>query len=70
MVKIPSSPLPSPFVYSVFLLYCVVLENSRLPFLFKDSCEKAEREAEKFWKEEGVKTDRKEEKGSSRRRGK
>ena len=31
-----------------------------MPFLFKDSCEKAEREAEKFWKEEGVKTDRKE----------
>ena len=64
-MKIPYSPLPSPFVYS-----CVVLENSRLPFLFKDSCEKAEREAEKFWKEEGVKTDRKEEKGSRRRRGK
>ena len=65
-MKIPYSALPSPFVYSY--QYCVVLENSRLPFLFKDSCEKAEREAEKFWKEEGVKTDRKEEKGSSRRR--
>ena len=50
MVKIPSSPLPSPFVYSVFLLYCVVLESSRLPFLFKDSCEKAERERRSFGK--------------------